>query len=280
MRGLRPAVFVAQEVGTRLGPGPVLLGQMPGGTAMTGFAGFDAGFGAVVIGASGGLGAAFVSALAAAPEVGAILALSRRGTAAPSAKVTPGRLDLQDEASIAAAAGLAAGMSPRLVIVATGMLHTAEGQRPEKRLADLDPDQMARSFAINAIGPALVAKHFVAAMPRDGRSVFAALSARVGSISDNRLGGWLSYRSSKAALNQTLKTIAIEMALRRKGLIVLGLHPGTVDTGLSAPYQSGVRPEALFTPQHSAAAMLDVIGRAGAEHSGAVLDFAGVAVPA
>ena len=198
---------------------------------------------ALVVGAAGGIGAALLAALSARGVE--TRGLSRRNDG----------LDLADEASIAAAvAALAA--PPRLVILATGMLHEG-GHAPEKSLAALDPDRLARSFAVNAIGPALLAKHLLPRMPRDGRSVFAALSARVGSIADNQLGGWYGYRASKAALNQLIRTAAIEQRRRAPGSIVVALHPGTVATGLSAPFRGGA--ERVFSADEAAGHLLDVV---------------------
>ena len=145
-----------------------------------------------------------------------------------------------------------------LAIVTTGMVHDAE-QRPERALKELDPAKLARSFAINTVAPALVAKHLIPKMPRDRRAVFAVLGARVGSIGDNRTGGWHSYRASKAALVMLMKTIAIETARNRPEAIVVTLHPGTVDTGMSKPFQGNVAPEKLFTPAFAAEQLLRVI---------------------
>ncbi len=207
---------------------------------------------AVVIGASGGIGAAIEAALTeeAAFDVVHGFARSRSGAQ---------HIDLLDEASIAAAAAhVAAGPAPALIIVATGILHDA-ARGPEKALRDLDGDWLARVLAINTIGPALIAKHFLPIIPRAGRSVFAALSARVGSISDNRLGGWHGYRASKAALNQLVRTLSIEERRRNSSAIVVALHPGTVDTGLSRPFQGNVAPGQLFTPDRAALQLLDTI---------------------
>ncbi len=237
------------------------------------FDSFDAPFDAVVIGASGGIGAAVCSLLQESKRVGHILALSRSDPA--------NNIDLADEASIAAAAGRAAQLpNLRLVFVATGLLHDGDDLQPEKALRALDPAAMARNFAVNAIGPALVLKHFAPLLPRQGKAVFAAISARVGSISDNRLGGWYSYRASKAALNMLLRTAAIELGRTRKELVVLGLHPGTVDTGLSKPFQSNVSEGKLFTPEQSARYLLEVIDGVTPEHSGRVLAWDAQTVPA
>ncbi len=202
---------------------------------------------AVVVGASGGVGSAVRAGLEASGRFRVVHALSRATG-----------LDLEDEASIAAAAAdVATGPAPGLVFVATGVLHS--GLEPERSYRALDPAHMARDYRVNVIGPALVAKHFLPLLPRDRRSVFAALSARVGSIGDNRLGGWHSYRASKAALNMMLRNLAIELARTHPLAVVAGLHPGTVDTGLSAPFQRGVKPDKLFSPARSAGYLLDVI---------------------
>ncbi len=227
---------------------------------------------AVVIGATGGIGGALVEELVRRGVYGQIHALGRRPGAAAGAGVVTGHLDLTDEASIAAAA--ARVETADLVIVATGVLQSAT-LRPERTYRALDADAMLESLRINLIGPALVAKHFLPKLPRSGRSVFAALSARVGSISDNRLGGWHSYRAAKAALNMTLANLAIELARERPEALCLGLHPGTVDTSLSAPFQRGLATGQLFTPAYSARCLVDVIDRARLEDSGCVLAWDG-----
>ncbi len=222
---------------------------------------------AVVIGASGGIGAALEAALI--DEGIAVQGFARSGTG-------DRHIDLEDEASIAAAAGRITG-SPTLVVVATGLLHDGE-RGPEKAMRDLDPVWMARNFAINAIGPALVAKHVLPLMPKSGRMVFAVLSARVGSISDNKLGGWYGYRASKAAVNQLVRTLAIEDKRRNSSGIVVALHPGTVDTGLSRPFQANVSPGRLFKPDRAAVQLLDVIDGLRAPDSGKLFAWDGVEV--
>jgi NAD(P)-dependent dehydrogenase (short-subunit alcohol dehydrogenase family) len=236
-------------------------------------ASFEPPFDAVVIGASGGIGAAVCGLLNDSPQVSQVLALSRSDPVS--------HIDLTDETSIAAAAQRAAQLpNLRLVFVATGLLHDGGALQPEKALRSLEPEAMARNFAVNTIGPALVLKHFAPLLPRQGKAVFAAISARVGSISDNRLGGWYSYRAAKAALNMMLKTAAIELGRTRRDLVVLGLHPGTVDTGLSKPFQSNVNEGKLFTPDQSARYLLDVIGKATPAASGSVIAWDGQTVPA
>ena len=183
-------------------------------------------------------------------------------------------IDLGDEPSIAAAAHVLRHRAPfGRIIDATGAL-TTDGHGPEKRLADLDPAAMARAFAVNAIGPALLLKHFVELLPRQGRSVFATLSARVGSIGDNRLGGWYSYRASKAALNQVLRTASVEVARRRPGALLLAMHPGTVRTGLSEPFTG---PDQGITPHEAAMRLLATMD--AATETGCFLDNAGQTIP-
>jgi NAD(P)-dependent dehydrogenase (short-subunit alcohol dehydrogenase family) len=227
---------------------------------------------AVVIGASGGIGGALEAALIDEGTFRVVHGFARSRTGAQ-------HLDLLDEASIAAAAAhVGAGPEPRLVIVATGLLHL-ESNAPEKALRDLDPSWLAQTYAVNAIGPALVAKHFLPIMPRNGRVVFAALSARVGSIGDNRLGGWHGYRASKAALNMMVRNLAIEERRRNDRAIVVALHPGTVDTALSRPFQGNVQPGRLFTAERAALQLLDVIEELKVADSGKLFDFEGQEVP-
>ena len=223
---------------------------------------------AVVIGASGGIGGALVEALVDEGAFATVHALAR-------SRAGDDQIDIENEASIAAAAArVARGAEPALVIVASGLLHGLE-QAPEKALGELDPAWLARNFAVNTIGPALVAKHFLPLMPRAGRSVFAVLSARVGSISDNKLGGWYGYRASKAALNMLVRTLAIEERRRNDRAIVVALHPGTVDTALSRPFQGNVRPGTLFTPDRAALQLLDTIDALRPPDSGRLLDYEG-----
>jgi NAD(P)-dependent dehydrogenase (short-subunit alcohol dehydrogenase family) len=189
--------------------------------------------------------------------------------------------DLADEQTIAAAAATIAqaGTPLDLVFVATGILHDGSGAGPEKSFRGIDPSHMAAVLHANLIGPALIAKHMLPLLPRGQRSVFAALSARVGSIGDNRLGGWHSYRASKAGLNMLIRNFSIEMAARAPHSVIVGLHPGTVDSALSRPFQRNVRPEKLFSPEQSAGYLLDVLDRLNPADSGGLFAWDGARIP-
>jgi NAD(P)-dependent dehydrogenase (short-subunit alcohol dehydrogenase family) len=223
---------------------------------------------AVVIGANGGIGSALVRALEAQDAWSDIIRLDR-------ASDPP--LDLTDPDSIAAAArAVSADWRPlRLVINAAGVLDRRGGVA-EKIWKQIDATAMQRVFAINTIGPALLMKNFLPLLA-PGRSVFAMLSARVGSIGDNRLGGWYSYRASKAALNQLLRTAAIELRRVRPDAICVALHPGTVATRLSTPYVDGKAD--VQTPDAAAQRLLDVISSLSARQSGQFFDHRGEPVP-
>jgi NAD(P)-dependent dehydrogenase (short-subunit alcohol dehydrogenase family) len=224
---------------------------------------------AVIVGASGGIGRAVHDALAGTGFPGAIIGLSRSSDPV---------IDLLDEATIEAAARYVASQDQelRFLFLATGFLHD-EVHRPERSLRDLSASHFAKAFAINAIGPALVLKHFTPLLPREGRAVVAVLSAKVGSIGDNNLGGWHAYRASKAALNQLVRTAAVELRRTRPATTLVALHPGTVDTGLSAPFSKAglnVRP-----PEQAAADLLRVIDGLTPAQSGSFLDYRGEPLP-
>lgn len=234
---------------------------------------------AVVVGSTGGIGKALVDALAGSDQVESVHALSRSGASHPSPKVRNLTFDFLDEASVQAAAeALREEGRFDLIIVATGLLQ-GEGIAPEKNMRALDLDQMRHSFEINTFGPALTAKYFLPLLSRDSKAVFAALSARVGSISDNGLGGWYSYRAAKAALNMMLKTLSIEIGRRWKQQVIIGLHPGTVDTDLSKPFQSNVPEGKLFTAEFSAGKLLGVVDRVDAKDTGSLFAWDGERIP-
>ena len=232
----------------------------------------------MIIGASGGIGAAFLAALREDSDVGTIHVFGRGfENDEGQDRVRHHYLDLTDEASIEVAAKRIAGPI-HLLIIATGTLHAA-GIAPEKTYRALDPVALLEAFRVNTIGPVLIAKHMLPLFPSQGRGIFAALSARVGSIGDNRAGGWHAYRASKAALNMIIRNLAIETARRNPETICVGLHPGTVDTGLSRPFQRGVPQDKLFTPEYAASRLLQVIEELRPHDSGKVLAWDGAVVP-
>ncbi|ADL00315.1 SDR family NAD(P)-dependent oxidoreductase [Brevundimonas subvibrioides] len=227
---------------------------------------------AVVIGASGGIGFAVAEALEAGGTFGTVHRFGR-------SMAGEAHIDLEDERTLsAAAARVAQGPVPTLFFVATGVLH--HGEEPERSYKAMTAGHLLRDYRVNTVGPALVAKHFAPLLPRDRRAAFAALSARVGSIGDNRLGGWHSYRASKAALNMILTNLALELGRSHPQAVVAGLHPGTVDTGLSEPFQRGVKPEKLFTPAYSAERLLSVLDGLTPADSGGVFAWDGARIPA
>lgn len=234
---------------------------------------------AVVFGASGGIGCALTEALAASGRFDRIHAGARRLPADLPLGVEPFAFDLVDEASIAEAARSIGG-PVELVLVTSGVLQDlGRAITPEKSFRSIDAAAMAQILAINTIGPAMIAKHFLPLLPRNRRAVFAALSARVGSIGDNRLGGWHSYRASKAALNMLVVNFAIELKRSHPHAVVAALHPGTVNTGLSLPFQRGVAPERLVSPAAAAGHLLAVIETLTPADSGGLFAWDGTRLP-
>ncbi|MDH2327721.1 SDR family NAD(P)-dependent oxidoreductase [Cereibacter sp. SYSU M97828] len=222
---------------------------------------------AVVFGSTGGIGAALTSELSRMGGFDTVLGLSRHSVPA---------FDLVDEPSIRDAARHIAPLKPALVVVATGMLR-GKGIEPEKTIRAIDPARMAGVFAINAIGPAAVMKHVLPAMQRDERSVFAVLSAKVGSIGDNRLGGWASYRASKAALNQLVRTAAIELRRTHPKAICVAIHPGTVATALSSGFAAtGLE---IQQPAEAARDILKCLNALQSDQSGGFFDRFGQPIP-
>ena len=228
---------------------------------------------ALVIGSNGGLGAALLSQLEGDNNYAQAIGLSR------STQVS---VNYDDESSIAKAAQHVAGlcvtsnMQLRLLVVATGFLHGAQGQ-PERSFTNLDATYLQHVFKINTVGPALVMKHFLPLLPKTGRCVAGFMSAKVGSISDNALGGWYGYRASKAALNQLVKTASIELTRRNKDSICVSLHPGTVATALSEPFAKtglNVRPAT-----EAAADLLAVLAGLSPLDSGCLVDYQGQKLP-
>ncbi|RKQ70962.1 NAD(P)-dependent dehydrogenase (short-subunit alcohol dehydrogenase family) [Litorimonas taeanensis] len=233
----------------------------------------------IIIGANGGIGTALIDHLSASDQVAQIYALSRQGKPHKSHKVVNMVFDFTKEDDLEkTSAALKAHGDFDLIILATGFLHNPS-ITPEKTYRSLTFEGLEMNFRVNTIGPAMTAKYFLPLLRRDRKTIFAALSARVGSISDNGIGGWYAYRASKAALNMVIKTLAIEQRRRSKDTIILGLHPGTVDTNLSKPFQANVAEGKLFTPEYASLKLLNVIDKADQSDSGHLIDWAGKQIP-
>ncbi|MEP7210283.1 MAG: SDR family NAD(P)-dependent oxidoreductase [Alphaproteobacteria bacterium] len=241
---------------------------------------FDPRLRAVVLGSTGGIGEAVCDALGRDERVEHLYAGSRGGLKPQGPNTTTFSFDLCVESSIAEAAEIIGREgSIDLIIVATGELHGGIGLQPDKSWSDYSSEAFARAFEVNATGPAIVAKHFMPLLARRRRAVFAALSARVGSIEDNRLGGWTAYRASKAALHQIIRSCAIELGRRNPSAVCVALHPGTVDSRLSAPFQRGVAEGKLFMPEFAAAQLLRVIDDLKPGQTGQIFAWDGERIP-
>ena len=244
---------------------------------------------ALVTGASRGVGRAFVQRLASEAGVRRIWAGCRDPAAAAELAAmaeADGRirllgLDVTDEGRLAAAARTVAMEAEPLdmVINCAGVLHEPDGMRPERRLAEVRADWLMQSFAVNAAGPLLLARYLEPLLPRRERAVFASLSARVGSISDNRLGGWYAYRGAKAAQNMFMKTLSIELARRVRGIVCVALHPGTTRTDLSEPFRGSVPEDKLFSPERAAEQLLRVLDGLGSSDNGGFFAWNGEKIP-
>jgi NAD(P)-dependent dehydrogenase (short-subunit alcohol dehydrogenase family) len=222
---------------------------------------------ALVVGANGTIGSALLAQLQADPRCAQALGLSRSSTPA---------IDFHDEASVARAAEQLKAQGPlHLVLVANGMLHDAHGL-PEKRLGQLNYSQMSANFLLNTMGPALVMARFAPLLARHERSLLGVLSAKVASLQDNRLGGWYSYRASKAALNMMLKTAAIEVARTHPQAVLAALHPGAVDSPLSAPFRAT---HAARPAEQAASDLLQVLDGLAAEDTGGFWSYDGQRLP-
>ncbi len=242
-----------------------------------------------IVGASGGIGLAFVRRLLGNAEVAKIFATYRNRDAAEPlfelAALHGDRLqilalDLTEEAAIVAAVAAIHEQTDRLhlIVNCVGFLHD-ERQQPEKSLRHIKAENLLRYFEINSISAVLLAKHLQPLLRHDERSVFATISAKIGSIGDNFLGGWYGYRASKAALNMLMRNVAIEFKRVCPRAVVTVLHPGTTDTRLSKPFQANVPPEKLFSGDRTAAQLLAVINGLGAEQSGCFFSWDGRPLP-
>ena len=231
----------------------------------------------VVTGASGGIGGAIVDRLAARPDLACVTATWNR---TPPAEEYPNvawqQLDLSDESAVSDWARQTGEID--WLINAAGMLHTP-GQGPEKTIRHVDPDFFLENMRVNTMPTLLLAKHLEARFRHGRPAVFASISARIGSIADNRLGGWFSYRASKSALNMCLKTLSLEWARTLPNVSVAALHPGTTDTALSRPFQKNVPSWQLFEPARTAGYLLDVIESLTPGQTGNFLAFDGEHLP-
>ena len=242
---------------------------------------------ALVIGASGGIGLALTSHLLDHPGVVQVTAAARHADQSPALtalfRAHPERLriavtDITDAKGLQHLASELQGNPLHLAINASGLLHHAH-LLPEKNLAAVSSANLHEVFAVNAFGPLLLAQALLPLMRHGQPAVFASLSARVGSIGDNRLGGWDAYRAAKAAQNQLLKTVAIECRRTHPQLSIQLLHPGTVDSELSRPFQRGVTAQQLFTPAHAAGCLLAVLSTATPDNSGRFIAWDGNEIP-
>jgi NAD(P)-dependent dehydrogenase (short-subunit alcohol dehydrogenase family) len=227
-----------------------------------------------IIGSSGAIGNAFVEHYIKDSSVENIFTFSRNATDHVSEKVTSFEIDVESQDSIEKAAGQVKDHIIDRIIIASGILHT-ESFGPEKSIKDLNYETFAKVYSINTIGPALIGRYFIPLMNKNEKSVIAFLSARVGSISDNSLGGWYSYRSSKTALNQIVKNFSIELKRTNKNAIALALQPGTVESKFSEPFKKNVSKDKLFTPDYSVELLSQVIEGSSANESGSLLSYDG-----
>jgi len=244
---------------------------------------------ALVVGASRGIGLEFVHQLLEDDRISHLFATYRSSQTSSQlfslAERYPKRLhclpvDLTQEAQIESALAQISAAVPNLhlVINCVGLLHNDQ-QQPEKALRQLNSENLLHYFQINSIGPVLLAKHLLPLLKHSDPSLFATISAKIGSIGDNRIGGWYGYRASKAALNMFLKTASIEYRRRSPKTTIVMLHPGTTDTDLSKPFQSGVPPEKLFSTERTVSQLVDVLSAVKAEDSGEFFSWDGSRLP-
>lgn len=241
----------------------------------------------LIVGGSRGIGLALVRARLADAACSGVISASRRISAEIQALLdTHGErlawveIDVSDEASVERAAAQVQALTPalHLLVNCAGLLH-ADGMAPERRLSEVTAENLLRSYAVNAVGVLLVAKHFLKLLAHHERAVLANISARVGSIGDNRLGGWYAYRAAKAAQNQITRTLAVELARRAPRLSCVALHPGTVDTALSAPFSGNVAAGKLFSAERAAQQLLAVIAGLADDASGRFYAWDGAEIP-
>ena len=227
-----------------------------------------------VIGSSGAIGRAFVDHYINDLSINSIFSFSRSSIGIDNNKVKHFLIDIENESSIKDAAKSVEETNFDEIIIASGLLHTNEFG-PEKSIKDLKADNILKVLNVNTVGPAIIGKYFLPLLNKDNKSVMAFLSARVGSISENKLGGWYSYRASKSALNQVIKTFSIELKRTNPKAIIIGLQPGTVDSELSAPFKRSASNNKLFSAEYSVSKLLGVIERADESSSGNLISWDG-----
>ena len=228
----------------------------------------------VIVGATGAIGKAFLEHYVKDDLVENVFAFSRKKISFENRKIKSFDLDIENQASIEDAAQNIKDYPIDTIIVATGILHS-ENFGPEKSIREINYSTMAKVMAVNTIGPALIGRYFIPLLRKDIKTVLAFLSARVGSISDNKLGGWYSYRASKTALNQVVKNFSIELKRTNPKAVVLALQPGTVDSNLSEPFKKNVAKGKLFSPEQSRELLSDIIAKATIKDSGNLIAYDG-----
>ena len=230
-----------------------------------------------IIGASGALGSAFLNKLIDINKYSNIHCFSRKTLTTNNPRVFSHSIDITSEKSISNSSKfIPSDMSLDLIFVATGILHN-NTVKPEKSFNEISQKNLIEIFNVNTFGVALVMKYFLPKLNKESRSLFMAISAKVGSISDNHLGGWYSYRSSKTALNMIIKSAAIELKRKNKNSVIVGIHPGTIDSNLSRPFQKNVKHK-IYTPEEAAQNIYKISTKFSDEMSGNIYDYNGIEI--
>ena len=236
---------------------------------------------AVIIGSTGGIGEAITKKISDLKSYNKIYTFNRSNIRAPIKNTENFFLDLKNEESISEASNLLSSRNDKidLLIICTGILHDLDNIKPEKTWNEINYKSFNDVMLINAIGPALIAKYFIPHFEKNKKGLFSAISAKIGSIEDNKLGGWYSYRASKSALNMTIKNLSIEASYKRPNIIFSALHPGTVNTKLSKPFQSSSYKKKVFSPSESADYLINVLSKLTVEDSGKLVSWDGSIIP-